>query len=421
MKDSVGKWYKDRAEELNVIPPHEAWENVESTMQDWPRHWYQSNFSGMESETGKQSWEAISEQLEIQRNVKKSRRMFYIRTASLVAGLALIPMWIANVSNLATITTPNMNVPTAVANNNEVVAPSSPVAVNVAVPTIQTVQNTATTPSTTATPEIIDITTNTTPQINPVLAANAVAMIEMNAMETQETMPLREALPVLAGLTRRAVPTFNFTEPLDLQDEDVAEETPRNWYVGPTAILGSSELLNPLSFREDATTSNDLNLAWGLTASRRFGKNVLTADVLFNDTKSQMASLNSEEVTTSLNYVTTALQYERVIPLFKSANKLKPELNIGAGIFGSVLSNSTILSNQENSYYSSFTYRNFDAGGVLTAGGSVQLGQHLRAGVNARIQSGVVNLFEGREKVPSKLFRTQSLASGIQAKLSYNF
>lgn len=147
---------------------------------------------------------------------------------------------------------------------------------------------------------------------------------------------------------------------------------------------------------------------------------MITAEFFLNDNKSQGASLTSEDLTTTLAYTTATLQYERIIP-FSKTSALKPELTFGAGIFGSMLSNTLVTSNNTNSYYTGFTYRNFDVGGVLTAGTSVQLGNHFRAGANVRIQSGAINLFEGRAKVPSELFRTQSLATGLQLKLNYAF
>ena len=418
MKDSVGKWYKDKAKELNVIPPHEAWENIEKSMEDWPKHWYQSNFDGMQSENGNQSWEAIEEKLEIQRNVKKYQRNFYLRTASLIAGLALIPMWISNVSNNTTFisepVTPNL----AVASNTQVSNVENLINEAASIPAIQEIQNLTSNPLR---------TNNSTIIVTPAVSINST---QNNAVATQPIQPefdltflaslptgeIAVELPYENDLVQRTTESIRYAEP-----SENTQETQKNWFIGPTFIVGSSELLNPLSFREDAVTSNNLDVTWGISGSRRFNKNVLTTDLLFSDTKSQMASLNSEEVTTSLNYVTAALQYERVAPIFKSAKKLRPELNLGGGVFGSILTNSTISSNQSNSYYSEFSYRNFDVGGVLTAGASVQIGESFRVGVNARVQSGVVNLFEGREKVPSNLFRTQSMATGIQSKLNYRF
>lgn len=418
MKDSVGKWYKDKAKELNVIPPHEAWENIEKSMEDWPKHWYQSNFDGMQSENGNRGWEAIEEKLEIQRNVKKYQRNFYLRTASLIAGLALIPMWISNVSNNTTFisepVTPNL----AVASNTQVSNVENLINEAASIPAIQEIQNLTSNPLRTNNSTIIvtpAVSINST-QNNAVATKPIQTEFDLTFLASLPTGEIAVELPYENDLVQRTTESIRYAEPSENK-----QETQKNWFVGPTFIVGSSELLNPLSFREDAVTSNNLDVAWGISGSRRFNKNVLTTDLLFSDTKSQMASLNSEEVTTSLNYVTAALQYERVAPIFKSAKKLRPELNLGGGVFGSILTNSTISSNQSNSYYSEFSYRNFDVGGVLTAGASVQIGESFRVGVNARVQSGVVNLFEGREKVPSNLFRTQSMATGIQAKLNYRF
>lgn len=408
MKDSVGKWYKDRVKDLNVIPPHEAWGNIEKTMEDWPKHWYQSNAAAINSEKDDQSWQAISEQLAMRHNAKVALRNYYFRTASLIAGLVFLPMLIANVgmNPFSDFEVIQGNSP---AQANNVVTPSPSNVIEL--PT--TIQNAA--------PNTFAISNVSLTNANTLLAQNVSNSTAANESVSLATLDIKKAsvlsegnLPVF-GMEPRNTAAIRFTEP----NENV--ETPtQKWFIGPTATFGSSKLLNPLSYRDDVATTNSMNLSYGISASRRFNKNMITAEFFLNDNKSQGASLTSEDLTTTLAYTTATLQYERIIP-FSKTSALKPELTFGAGIFGSMLSNTLVTSNNTNSYYTGFTYRNFDVGGVLTAGTSVQLGNHFRAGANVRIQSGAINLFEGRAKVPSELFRTQSLATGLQLKLNYAF
>ena len=99
LDDPVGKWYQERSDDLNVIPPSEAWQHVETQMEDWPREWYQSNAANVSSDSNSNGWNGIAEQLEVQRNVRTGARIFFVRTASMIAVLVMLPLWIANVTN----------------------------------------------------------------------------------------------------------------------------------------------------------------------------------------------------------------------------------------------------------------------------------------------------------------------------------
>ncbi len=418
MKDSVGKWFKDGAKNLNVIPPHEAWDNVEKTLEDWPKHWYQSNFAEMNNEADDASWNALSQQLEVRRNVRKGYRNFIVRTASIAAALIFLPLWLANV------------VPTEFVSRNTGNSSNTKVALNNAQNSGTNAPTTFETTYNNGAFEFIPVDF-TLPIVDPgnsmgfySIGNEPIFMDDRDYLAAQEayfrmkTKPL-VALPISTESIMIASSVIPQKKQRNAERKNQDDASNGKWFLGPTAVLGSSSLLNPLTYRDDVQTGKSFNVAYGISGSRRFNRNIFTADLLFNDVKSQSASLNSEKISTELNGITLALDYKRALPIFNNAEKLRPELYFGVGAFTSYVTKSSVMSNLNDSHYSAFTYRNFDFGGVLTAGASVQVSQKLRFDVGARIQSGAINLFEGRAKVPSDYFRTQSLFIGIQTKLIY--
>lgn len=431
MKDSVGKWYKDKAKDLNVIPPAEAWRNIENQLEDWPKHWYQANYNEVDSGQEKNSWDTISKQLILRRNIKIGKRNFIIRTATLIIGLALIPVWLSDTSNIIDRVTDSSLGYIAQSNKKKT---NDDRKVNTANHTlVRSLEdafdpNTAILEPTTAIASALNIQNSATvSQETYQLASNFASSNErfntivakpIHRLSSLKVALLEEKGRTIKNLTLRATNEIRYVEPTE-----VAQIRPRQgkWSLGPVAIFGQSTLRNPLSIREDVTTKKTFNTTLGISASRSFKKNRLTAELLFNDTKSQKTQFISEELNTSLRYITSTLQYERSIPVLSSLTKLAPELNFGVGIFGSVATSVSVTSNQENSFYTGLAYRNFDFGGVLTAGTSVHLLERWKLGIHARFQPGVINLFEGQTKIPRDLFRTQSFATGIQTKLSFQF
>ena len=424
MKDSVGKWYKDGEKDLNVIPPYEAWENVEKTMEDWPKHWYQSNFENLQSPADKASWKTLSQQLEVQHNAKVGRKNFVMRTASMVAAIVLLPIWLINV---VPITTTNGSI---AGSNSNVVAINTPHTQSDLKPQTavinensgdNAVKSTFGSPTYQAINTVVQQSTNNgqlaTTEPNGSETPSSSQGTTVAPLETRTLAQLPNSVQDFALLsTSLRSGSIQFTEP-----NESSSIASRQWSLGPTAIIGSSSLLNPLSYRDDASTQSSFNVAYGVSVSQRFNNNRFTADLLFNDIKSQSVTILSEELKTQLSGITAALQYERTLPFLSRAKKLRPELSFGVGVFTSYLKEASVMSNVNDSDYSLFTYRNFDFGGVFSVGTSVQISNRLRFGVGARVQSGTINLFEGREKTPSKFFRTQSLVTGVQTKLSYMF
>ncbi|GAB5419178.1 MAG: hypothetical protein Crog4KO_25230 [Crocinitomicaceae bacterium] len=413
MKDSVEKWFKDGAKDLNVIPPHEAWEKVEKTLEDWPKHWYQSNFAEMNNDADTSSWNELSQQLEVRRNARKGYRNFVVRTASIAAALVLLPLWLANVvpadliDNYVSSTT-NAE---ATVNNEQNVGVDASANNNGAFEFIP-----------------FDFTV---PMVDPgnsmgfySIDNHPFVFDDRDYLATQDahyrmTPKSLVALPITTQSIMIASSITSQKKKRRSEQKNQDRASNGKWFLGPTAILGSSSLLNPLSYRDDVRTGKSFNIAYGISGARRFNRNVFTADLLFNDVKSQSASLNSEKLNTELNGITLALEYKRVLPIFKNSEKLRPELYFGVGAFSSYVTKSSVMSNLNDSHYSSFTYRDFDFGGVVTAGASLQVSEKIRFDMGARLQSGAINLFEGRAKVPSQYFRTQSLFMGIQTKLVY--
>lgn len=413
MKDSVGKWFKDGAKDLNVIPPYEAWENVEKTIEDWPKHWYQSNAAGINNPADGAGWDNLAQQLEIRRNQKIGSRNFIARTASIVAALVFLPLWLMNV-NPPTPIDNNLQEVTGEYDNSQTLLTATNIPNSNATRTTKANQTNVSSAfiasNETISSDVFETLMEHSTSVEPDL-------IELKTMKTREaTLSSLQKTSILALAT---VSPISENAILFNSSKEITEPNDSKWSIAQTAIFGSSALVNPLSFRDDVNTASSFNISYGLSVSRRFHKNQFTGDLLFNDVKSQIVSLNSEEVQTQLSGITLALQYERIVPIFKNAKRLQPELNFGAGVFGSYLNNASVMSNSNDSYFSSFTYRNADFGGVLSISSSIKIGQKLRFNVGARVQAGAVNLFEGKEKVPSKLFRTQSLFTGVQAKLSY--
>lgn len=430
MKDSVGKWYRDKANDLNVIPPHEAWENVEKTMEDWPKHWYQTNFVGIDKDLDTTSWESISQQLEVQRNTKRAKRQFVLRTVSITAAIALIPLWIANVSDgyvkdFSGVGTPQSKVaelelnsesnenPTIVSNNIEGTGNAES---SVFTATNGNVSNTSSAnpiaTAFTAKPNSIAIPSQ---QVLRTSDSNQPILMAMNSKKPESIKPFGLGEP---SLNTRSVAPFSFTLPEEqTTNTDIAD----NWRVGPTVSVGKSSLINPLSYRDDAMVKSTMNITYGLSVTRKFNRNMFTADLLFNDAKSQNIAMNTEKVNTTMNFVTMSLQYERVLAKIKLTKKFQPELTFGIGAFGSYRTDENCTSNMMNSYYTMFTYKQFDFGGVVNAGISTRLSNHFRFGINGRVQSGALNLFEGRTKIPSDMFKTHTFVTSLQAKLSYTF
>jgi hypothetical protein len=422
MKDSVGKWFKKGAKDLNVIPPHEAWENVEKTIEDWPEHWYKSNFSELETPADKKSWNELSSYLAIRRNARIGRRNFVLRTASVVAALLLLPLWLTNVvPNLLFTTNPEAE---SIEFNQSLIsetnAPIQGQTNKVYEPYIASNSNKT----------IAEGNSNDRSTLNQTVAPTRVKVVQTEVLSEHSSLVelssmitrILHQLPVDNENLSLAT-TYPISDDIDIFDTPLESNntSDRNWSIGPMAIWGSSSLLNPLSFRQDVITSNSFNISYGITASKTFNRNQITADLLFNDSKSQLVALNTEELSTQLNGTTLALQYERIAPILKNAQKLQPELNFGVGAFTSYFTKATVSSTTNNSLFSEFTYKRVDFGGVLSLGTSIQIHKRLRFGIGARVHSGAINLFEGREKVPSNLFRTRSMVTGVQTKLIYTF
>jgi len=441
MKDSVGKWYRDKANDLNVIPPHEAWKNVEKTMEDWPKHWYQSNFVGIDKGMDANSWESISEQLNIQRNAKRAHRQFVLRSLSITAAIVLVPLWIANVSDGFV---KNFN---ETGSTQPIVAEQDLNSETNTDATVTTTDNSSNTPSDNSSLAAASTLTNAPngsganisltnpvsmganpePNVATILNEPVLAIQESNlpvlfAMNSRKSLGIESFVSRNTSLNIRSVTPFAFTLTEEENKEtNKASDVAHNWQIGPTMTFGRSSLINPLSYRDDAMVQKSPHITYGVSATRKFNRNMITTDLLFNDSKSQDIILSSEEVRTQLNFVTLSVQYERVLATAKLTEKLQPELTFGIGAFGSYGTGETVSSNAANSHFTSFTYKKFDFGGVASIGASTQLSDHIRMGLYGRIQSGASNLFEGRAKIPRDMFRTQTFVTSLQAKLSYTF
>lgn len=407
LEDPVGKWYQEESKDLNVIPTHQTWSSIENSLEDWPRFWYQSNAVGLEKGTPDLGWESIAKQLEIQRNQRKGYRNFILRTTGIFTLLILIPLFLANVAptyrgvTVFPKTLTNEQPPNVDRSSTDITQRTT------------TDQNATLTVSKTV---LFEPNTNAAQPTQSVLSTTPEATTSFEGFDFSEQLKTRTVSPLPVFTSDERLPLSLSSRP----PENSKTKNTRNskWSIGATSFVGSSSLINPLSFREDVVVGNTFNFAFGLTASRKLRKNVISADLIFNDVKSQSALLSSENLNTQLNGITLGLQYERWLPS-SSANRWMPDFYFGSGVFGSYLQNAKITSNLTDSYFGQFRYKHIDFGVVFTAGATIHLNNRISFSAAARVQSGAINLFDGIDKVPSDFFRTQSRSIGLQTRISY--
>ena len=142
---------------------------------------------------------------------------------------------------------------------------------------------------------------------------------------------------------------------------------------------------------------------------------------MMNDRKSfsvfDLANSNALRRSTEFSFITASGLYKRNV--LKSIGSEKQQLNAGLGLFGSV--RTQIHERSDNPNFLSFidNYKKYDVGLNLGVDYSFDITKRIRLFTGLQYQLGVINLFNGANKVPASSYNTRTSALGFNVAAYY--
>lgn len=412
MKDSLKKWYRNGFDNLKVIVPYSAWENIKESISAWPKNWYKNNAQNTSVRPPENAWSNISQKLASFNQEKKYRRALLYHLTTVIICFILIPLGTTNY-NVKPRTNENSNTHNSIQKNffSESMSTS---------PSKESMSSRKELPSNSpylfvenqfvnSTEKGIHITKETKPEINKTT----------NIQHSILLLPIKELNQLDLNDNLRKI------QSIDIENK----KNQPNWLFGTKFSVNGTSLITPKTLQSTSYKSAlkgrlGYSVSYGISAAHMINhRNSISMDLMFNDRKSfaiyDIANQNSIRRQTKFNFITFSGLYRRNI--LKSKKQLNQQLNLGLGLFGSV--RTQVQENSDNPNFMSFenNYKKYDFGINSGLEYSVDLSHKVRVFTGFQYQFGLINLFNGADKVPASLYSTKTNALGFNIGMYYKF
>jgi hypothetical protein len=420
MKDSVGRWYKNNFDRLKVMAPSSAWKSISDRLKEWPAGWYKANSDGLSSEPAPASWDAITAGVKPYNVGIRSARFMIYKISAAVLVFAILPFDFSDMSSLvAEEKDGSSGVNNIVLAKWNAYSPSSHQftangaddngsSKNVNVIPLAAIVNSYT--------RIVSLPSS----LMPIIKAGSVQSRRFNL----------DNLPLLAVTQIDTEPSFILAS-LTSPEQHLSLTLDKKWAVGVKVNAHGSTLITPetslaLNSESSLQSAMGYSLSYGISGMYRFNyKNSIEADLLLNDKKTQRiqnySNGNSVERRTDITYSTLSVSYKRNLLNSYRPSRRKFALNTVSGLY---LSRKTELQERLNGAEVNILGSGFgsmDFGLNLGLDYSVDLTPSIQWNTGVKLQVGLINVFNGIDKVPASFFRTYTNSFGLTTSLSYRF
>ena len=440
MKDSLEKWYKQGFDNLNVIVPYNIWKSIKDSISKWPANWYKTNAKEIKIELPKNTWGDISEKLVVFNKGRQYNSRILFKSATIAICFFLIPLTTQNYTfETRSILGDNMNQTLdklILAENVKMIEPTG--------------SNKLKSANTTNTEKIIPKVTSRYNQLAIVQQTGQIEQLENQSIEQplnqdkirsvislnaqpkleQDNRKLREAI-IVSDLQLRGISellSLNYSNELAGYNNRINKSTSNSkWMLGGKVSANSTSLITPLIYQTTSSESalrgaSSYNLTFGVSSIYSINtRSSISIDLMLNDRKSfsvfDLSNSNSLRRSTEFSFITASGLYKR--NLLKSSGNVKQQINAGVGLFGSI--RTSIDEHSDNQNYLSFidNYKKYDAGLNLGVDYSFDITKRIRLFTGLHYQLGVINLFNGANKVPATSYSTRTSELGLSIAAYY--
>lgn len=411
-EDWSEKWYKQAfARSSAGKPKAEVWSGIESALNGWFKHWYQSGATGQTKRPKAQVWNALSAFVDQEILLRRQLRLRILRGATAIVLFAILPLSLADQFELSS---QNESTTRFTAEN---IAP------------ISASEELASVIHTTIDREFV------APQMQDTRPQIGIAEMQ-HASAPQETISLASAsdnagFESVNVLEPHALASFSESNPVTLTSQSF-DFVPRpfnlpKWIFGASAVYQHSHLYNETTRMGFAHTSHikndsDPSFSLDLALMKPLSKHsLISVRLRINDVKGQghYDLLGAEYVEKKLTctYQSLSLNYHR--SLLRSTIASRASLEISAGFYGSYRTNIQESIDQEDRVFLSPGIRKYDFGLQCGLQSVFRVSKPLHITLGAYYTNGIMNIFKGVEKVPANFYTSFTASYGLSLGLRY--
>lgn len=460
MEDWLKKWYKEGFEKSKASSPKKNWKKIAAELDEWPAHWYKSNADKVGIRPKHTNWDAIKKELS-DLPVLRKNPIFQIRAIVVTAIAFLLPFLLINpvfyVSNaeLSNLTEENSEIQIEL---NKVSSQES-LAFNEQNSTNKN-DDSKTNRATTIKKEKLSNLISEETELNEGLLSITNSKDLIETLDKEPETNINQITVVVSQVEKvddnqeEKSPLIVTNEQPDEKEFDQINKLPikkldpiktkssfnsglndiknpliyNGWYIGGGAVLQKTTLLNPINSRSlvkgsGVMSSPNLNVSINLNVMKQLkNRNAFSAFVMLNNNKSQRyTETNFDEVAEgqiSLDYVLVGANYHSRL-LESYDNTLS--LNSVMGLYSAINTGISEHKNTEQIDFLKGGFRNYDVGVSFGFETNFYLNSKWMIYSDLIYQLGVINIFNGTDKVPADFFHTQTsslnLGVGIRRKL----
>jgi hypothetical protein len=428
MEDWLKRWFDNGFHSINSQPKEENWEKIEQKLNDWPKHWYQSNaaFDGISPDPV--AWSTINFQLQQKKSERLAPLVLAFRLLALIL-IILLPLSFSDQLLFKQSTNTKLQIMSSSEKqmNNQFIEDESN-ANNKSEGRIT--QNSLKELSYTEyfLNDTVDRLGNHLYQDN----------YEQKGYFTTSAQNIKtKQNDLLFGSDGMILPIKSL-EPIDLHPDKLTcislnsqdqIEKEKKIYLGPLTRYSITTLLNPITSQaldNQSTIQGSLghSVSFGFKSIYKINKlNAINLNLIINDIKSQRYyDLNNSAVThkrMDVRYMTIETNYRRQI--WKPSFNHRFSLNWGIGAFISFRSSITEFLNDQEIHNLRAGFRKYDFGLTTNINGSYRLNSYWSLEASIFHQNGLLNIFSGMDKIPANFFRTYTTSTGLSLTVLYSF